>query len=41
MRKNIYLKEGFYEKLKAKAKQNNMSVSAYIRYSLEKLWEGE
>lgn len=41
MRRNIYLPNEFWDKLKEKAKELEMRPSQYIRYIIKKFWEQE
>ena len=41
MRIMISMKKDFYEKVKQKANEKGMGVSEYIRYAINRLWEGE
>lgn len=41
MRRNIYLPNEFWEKLKEKANEIEMRPSQYIRFKLNKIWKEE
>lgn len=41
MRKLIYMSDSFAKKLKQKAQEKGLSISAYIRMVLIEKWEGE
>lgn len=40
-RRQLYFKEEFYDKLKAKAEEKGLSVSSYIRMVLLEVWRKE
>lgn len=41
MRYTLYFRKEFYEKMKQKANEKSMSISEYVRYAINRLWENE